>query len=108
MSSKYDTYWESKATELIHLIELAAIGRSGEADISDIRPLGDRGSWYGRVSVRGGEVVGGSMAHATSLGRTVARLGLCDQNPGKVFVFTINRALTLSVTVEGMREVTLA
>jgi hypothetical protein len=103
MSSKYDRYWESKATELAGLIESAAAGRQGELDILDIRPLGDRASWYGRVSVRGSEVVGGSMAHARSLGRTVARLGLCERHREKGFVFTITSALSLKVTVEETR-----
>lgn len=104
MASKYDAYWESRATDLALLVEAAAAGDPTEVDVSDIRPLGDRVSWYGNVSVRGSHVLSVSMAHATSLGRTVARLGLCERHPGQVFLFTITPALTLKVIVRGRHE----
>jgi hypothetical protein len=85
MASKYDAYWESRATDLARLVEAAAAGHPTEVDVSDIRPLGDRASWYGNVSVRGSHVLGGSMAHATSLGRTAARLGLCERLGDRCF-----------------------
>jgi len=65
MPSKYDAYWKSRATDLVRLVEAAAAGHPTEVDVSDIRNLGDRASWYGNVAVRGSDVLSGSMAHAT-------------------------------------------
>jgi len=101
VASKYDAYWEGKKSELAFLIDAAATGRPAEIDVSDIIPLGQRDSWYGRTRVRSGKVDSADMAHATSLGRMVARLGLCARYPDKTFSFNITRDATLRVTVEG-------
>jgi hypothetical protein len=58
--------------------------------LPDLIQLGARQSWYGVAEVRAEETTRSSMAHATSLGRTVAASGICRQWPERVFRFTIN------------------
>jgi hypothetical protein len=83
-------------------VEPAGAGFPAAVAIPGLRDLGDRQSWYGLAEVRNGEVTRSSMAHATSLGRTVAASGICAQWPRDTFRLIINAAGdALTITTAG-------
>ena len=97
VASKYDGYWLTRRGGLGSAIERAAAGEEGSLDVSGLRELGQRESWYGSASVRGSTVVSSAMAHATSLARVVTGQNMCSRWPDKTFGFTISNGLTLAV-----------
>jgi hypothetical protein len=97
MTSKYDLFWLMRLDEIRTLITRAASGEPALLDVSDIRPLGNRDSWYGKAQVRGGQVLYGQMAHASALANLVAEEGLCDPYPDMTFTLTIDRRMRLRV-----------
>jgi hypothetical protein len=101
MSSKYDDYWRSQLTEIEKLIDGASVHYSPALDVSSIRRIGERESWYGKATVRGDQV-DAPMAHLRSLGRLAA--SQCKRFPAATFVFTIDRAgNTLTVSFDEAR-----
>jgi hypothetical protein len=104
MGSKYDDYWHGRLSEIATLMRAATEGRTHTLDVSDIRPLGNRDSWYGNATVRGDRVLSSSMAHATSLARQVVEAGLSAEYPGISFAFAIDRKPRLRVTASGWRS----
>src|SRR4051794_13752041 len=77
VASKYDSYWQQRAALIGDLVDAAAQNERAMADFSAIAVLGDRGSWSGSATVRGGSVLKASMAHMVSLGRQLATSGVC-------------------------------
>lgn len=75
---------------------------SAAVAIPGLHDLGGRQSWYGPTEVRNGEVTRSSMAHATSLGKTVAASGICAQRPRETFRLIFNAAGdALTITTAG-------
>jgi hypothetical protein len=75
--------------------------------VPDLTRLGARRSWYGVAEVRAQEMTYSSMAHPTSLGKTVAASGICGQWPERAFRFTIGPggdALTITATGDHHRR----
>ena len=105
MASKYDAYWESRLREITQLLEEAYIsGVSSDFDVSDIRELGRRKSWYGLVEVSRKGVAKGEMVHARSLGEAVHRNGLVEPYGDAVFQMSISKNLMLRVKRLGFEE----
>jgi hypothetical protein len=98
MSSKYDAYWTARLDEISAAVRAAVRGSAATVDVAGVRRLGDRQSWYGIAEVCGREMTQSSMAHATSLGRTVAASGMCAAWPERTFRFTIGASGLLNVT----------
>ncbi len=100
MGSKYDSYWQKLAPELGTMLSQAAGTRKAQVmDVSGIRALGERRSWYGRVEVLNGHIVNHvAAAHARSLGNTfcciLAALPLSQSR----FVATMSERCLLQVT----------
>lgn len=90
VGSKYDDYWSGQLPLIRAQLQIAAAGASAIVSLPDLTQLGARQSWYGVAEVHAEEMTRSSMAHATSLGRTVAASGICRQWPERVFRFTIN------------------
>jgi serine/threonine protein kinase len=101
MGSKYDTYWAARLDEIRDAIGRAATGVPVTVGIPGLRSLGKRQSWYGVAEVRGRTVIRSSMAHATSLGKTVADSGICSPWPDDTFRFAISPADVLTITMAG-------
>lgn len=99
MASKYDRYWTTHLDNINAALQAAASGSAAIVDVASVRCLGDRQSWYGIAEVCGREMTRSSMAHATSLGRTVAVSGICAAWPGRTFRFTVNAIGALTVTI---------
>jgi hypothetical protein len=97
VASKYDEYWLNRRSDLGRAIERASAREEGSLDVSGLRELGQRESWYGSATVQGSTVVSSAMAHATSLARVVTRQNMCSRWPEKTFRFTISNDLTLAV-----------
>jgi hypothetical protein len=105
MTSKYDTYWAGSLTTINAALHRAAQGIPVTIETPGLRELGDRQSWHGVAEVNAGGLMRSSMAHATSLGRTIADSGICGRWPESNFRFTVSRAgdiLTVS-TAAGRR-----
>src|SRR5437660_7749829 len=98
MASKYYPFWENNLAAIKELIDAARTGQSAELDVSGIRQLGHRASWNGLALVRGKKLIEAPMAHAASLGKMVASLGLCGPIPNLTFKFTISSRCILRVT----------
>jgi len=99
VASKYDWYWAERLASIRAALVRAANGQPVVIGLPDLTRLGKRQSWYGSSDVRGRDVIGSSMAHATSLGRTIAASGVCAAWPETTFRFTIDSAgdmLTIS------------
>lgn len=92
MTSKYDAYWAGQLAPIRAAIELAASGEPAVVQLPGLRNAGERQSWHGAVEVRGHAAMPASMAHARSLGNTVAASGLCAPWPRSTFRFTIAAA----------------
>lgn len=99
MASKYDQYWAERLEEIRAAVQAAAAGAPADVDVPGLRRLGARQSWYGSVEVRGRTAARASMAHAVSLGRTVAASGICIPWPELTFRFTITQAGLLTIAV---------
>jgi hypothetical protein len=75
--------------------------------LPDLARLGARQSWYGMAKVGRG-MTGSSGAHATSLGKTIAASGICEQWPERAFRFTIGPGgdvLTITAIADPHRRV---
>ena len=99
VASKYDAYWLSKVDALRTAITEAAAGMPSTMPLPDLAELGERSSWYGTATVRGGDVLQGSMAHVVALARMVAARRLCPLD-GSIFRFTVGADLVLTVRRE--------
>jgi hypothetical protein len=89
VTSKYDAYWAGQLAQIRAAIECAAGGLPAVIQVPGLRNAGERQSWYGAVEVRGRVAMPSSMAHARSLGHTIAASGLCARWPKSTFRFTI-------------------
>ena len=77
-------------------------------NVSELPGLGVRQSWYGMTEVRAQGMTCSSGAHATSLGRTIAASGICEQWPERAFRFTIvprGDVLTITAITDHHRRV---
>ncbi len=92
MTSKYDRYWAGRLGEIRDAVGRAAEGFPATVATPGLRDLGDRQSWCGLAEVRTGEMTRSSMAHATSLGKTIAASGICATWPRDTFRLVINAA----------------
>lgn len=102
MTSKYDRYWAACLGQIQAALGRAAGGLPAAVATPGLRDLGARQSWYGLAEVRGSEVVRSSMAHATSLGRTVAASEICALWPQDTFRLTVSTAGdTVTITTAG-------
>jgi hypothetical protein len=104
MASKYDAYWAARLDEISAAIRTAVRGNAAMVDGAGVCRLGDRQSWYGIAEVCGRQMTRSSMAHATSLGRTVAASGLCAAWPEHTFRFTVGATGMLAITSADHRE----
>jgi ATP-dependent Lon protease len=101
MPSQYDDFWKARLDLLRELIKAAREGRPTEADVSEIRQLGNRPSgWSGSARIQGNHLIAAPMAHAKSLGSLVVDQGLCEAYPDLPFKFTITTSCKLKVTTE--------
>ena len=99
MASKYDRYWAACLDQIRDALGRAAEGFPATVAIPGLRNLGNRQSWYGLAEIRAGQMTRSSMAHATSLGRTIAASGACAPWPADTFRLVINAAGdTLTIT----------
>ncbi len=106
MTSKYDQYWAARLGEIRDALGRAAGGFPAMVATPGLRDLGDRQSWYGLAEVRAGDTTRSSMAHATSLGRTIAASGICAQWPRDTFrlvVHVAGDALTITTSQQDSR-----
>ena len=102
VTSKYDRYWAACLGQIQAALGCAAGGLPAAVATPGLRDLGDRQSWYGLAEVRGSELIRSSMAHATSLGRTVAASGICALWPQDTFRLTVSTAAdTVTITTAG-------
>lgn len=92
VASKYDRYWAVCLGQIQEALGRAAAVIPAAVATPGLRDLGARQSWYGMAEVRGSELTRSSMAHATSLGRTVAASGICAPWPRKTFRLTVSTA----------------
>ena len=92
MTSKYDRYWAACLGQIQAALGRAAKGLPAVVATPGLHDLGARQSWYGRAEVRGSELIRSSMAHATSLGRTVAASEICAPWPQDTFRLTVSTA----------------
>jgi len=104
MASKYDAYWMTRLDEISAAIQAAVRGSAATVDVAGVRRLGDRESWHGVAEVCGNQMTRSSMAHATSLGRTVAASGMCAAWPEHTFRLTIDVTGMLAITAAEYRE----
>lgn len=89
MTSKYDDCWAGQLPRIRTQLQLAADGTPARVDAPGLPLLGARQSWHGGAEVRARDMTYSSMAHATSLGKTVAASGICAQWPERAFRFTV-------------------
>jgi len=107
VGSKYDDYWAGQLPQIRAQVQRAAAGAPAMVSVPDLTRLGARRSWYGVAEVRAQEMTYSSMAHATSLGKTVAASGICGQWPERAFRFTIGPGgdvLTITATGDHHRR----
>jgi len=107
VGSKYDDYWAGQLPQIRAQVQRAAVGAPAMVSVPDLTRLGARRSWYGVAEVRAQEMTYSSMAHATSLGKTVAANGICGQWPERAFRFTIGPGgdeLTITATGDHHRR----
>ena len=84
VGSKYHEYWAGRLPHIQAQLQLAAAGERAVVSLPGLTRLGTRQSWHGVAEVRAQEMTYSSMAHATSLGKTVAASALCGQWPERV------------------------
>ena len=107
VESKYHEYWAAQLPDIQAQLQLAAAGERAVLSLPGLTRLGTRQSWSGVAEVRALEMTYSSMAHATSLGKTVAASALCGQWPERVFRFTIGASgdvLTIATAEEHRRR----
>ena len=92
VTSKYDRYWAACLGQIQEALGRAARGLPTAVATPGLHDLGARQSWYGLTEVRGSELIHSSMAHATSLGRTVAASEICTPWPQDTFRLTVSTA----------------
>ena len=92
VTSKYDRYWADSLTTVNAALHPAAQGIPVTIEIPGLRELGDRQSWHGVAEVNAVRLMRSSMAHATSLGNTIADSGICQRWPEFTFRFTVSTA----------------
>jgi len=90
MTSKYDPFWTAHLEQIRDGIRLASTGGRAVIPLSGLRDEGERQSWHGTADVRGNQIVGSAMAHATALARIAASNGICEQWPGRTIRFAIS------------------
>jgi hypothetical protein len=102
VTSKYDRYWAASLGQIQAVLGGAVGGLPAAVATPGLRDLGARQSWYGLAEVCGSELVRSSMAHATSLGRTVAASGICAPWCQDTFRLTVSTAGdTVTITTAG-------
>jgi hypothetical protein len=102
VTPKYDRYRTACLGQIQAAPGRAAGGSPAAVATPGLRDLGARQSWYGLAEVCGSELIRSSMAHATSLGRTVAASGICVPWPQDTFRLTVSTAGdTVTVTAAG-------
>ena len=107
VGSKYHEYWAGRLPHIQAQLQLAAAGERAVVSLPGLTRLGTRQSWHGVAEVRAQEMTYSSMAHATSLGKTVAASALCGPWPERVFRFTIDASgdvLTITRAEEHRRR----
>ena len=107
MESKYQEYWAGRLPHMQAQLQLAASGRRAVVSLPGLTRLGTRQSWHAVAEVHAQEMTYSSMAHATSLGKTVAASALCRQWPERVFRFTIDASgdvLTITTAEDPRRR----
>ena len=92
MTSKYDRYWAACMGQIQAALGRAAGGFPAVVATPGLHDLGARQSWYGLAEVCGSVLIRSSMAHATSLGRTVAASEICAPWPQDTFRLTVSTA----------------
>lgn len=97
MTSKYDSFWQSKLRTLRVLFEEAyAKGRSSEVRIEELRSYGRRKSWYGSLVLSRREL-DSKGAHARSLGNLLRKSDFLDPYGETRFRVRISRNLELRI-----------
>jgi hypothetical protein len=107
VGSKYHEYWAGRLPHIQAQLQLAAAGERAVVSLPGLTRLGTRQSWHGVAEVRAQEMTYSSMAHATSLGKTVAASALCGQWPERAFRFTIDASgdvLTITTAEDHRRR----
>ena len=98
MGSKYNEFWFKILDVVAELIKEAyTYGRSREIDVSDLRKLGKRKSWYGVVIVSRDGIHEGIAAHVVALGKLMQRMGLLDDYGNAAFKIRVSSKLRLSI-----------
>ena len=103
MASKYDRFWKERLADLHSAFRQAAEGEVAELDVTAIKQLGRRTSWYGSTRVRDGELLAGNMAHAVSLGRQVLNSRMLTAWPQTEFILSISEGGRLTVRSQTRR-----
>ena len=99
MTSKYDDFWRQNLNDVDGLLgEAYESGASEDLDVSAIRSLGRRGSWYGLADVKPGTCVRAETAHMTSLANVLAINHVLDKYAGARFRFVLSTTLKLRAT----------
>jgi hypothetical protein len=107
VGSKYDDFWAGLLPQVRAQVQLAATESPAAVAVPGLTRLGTRQSWYGTAEIRAQEMISSSGAHATSLGKTVAASGICQQWPQHAFRFTVTAdggMLTIVIADERRRR----
>jgi len=96
MASKYDPYWEERLNKIREILnEAYRYGKSREIDVSGIKVLGKRQSWYGDVILSQSGIERSEMAHARSLGNVILKNALISEFEDAKFRLVISANLKL-------------
>jgi hypothetical protein len=98
-ASKYDTFWNSRISDLRQLVNRASRDESAELNATAITVFGNRVSWSGSADVNQVTVLSASMAHMVSLARIVAMSQICVPYPATAFHFAMSATGRLRITV---------
>ncbi len=99
MTSKYDTYWQSKLDAILLEFErILSTGHSLPMSIGDLANLGKRESWHGKLEIVGGSAVYSSGAHLAALGIVLAPR-LSDEARRRAWSVAVGKDLKLTVQV---------
>lgn len=97
MTSKYDSFWQSKLRTLRVLFDEAYTrGRSSKVRLEELPSYGRRKSWYGSLVLSRGEL-DSKGAHARSLGNVLRRSDFLDRYGEARFRVRISRNLELRI-----------
>ena len=106
MTSKYDPYWEERLNKIREILnEAYRYGKSREIDVSDIKVLGKRQSWYGDVILSQSGIERSEMAHARSLGNVILKNALLSEFKDAKFRLVISVNLKLRAEKAKTREI---